>query len=141
MDETMNCQETEQLVLDAFETPLSATEREGLDEHCSHCLACAEFAAAQSELDQRLRRFITAPALNTEFRNHLMNSIRERPLATIPTWSPDVAYSVGTVVALIVSSIVLPFRHETVLTIGVLICVAAYLLQSFIFVFVNEPCD
>ena len=141
MDETMNCHETEQLVLNALLTPLSAAERESVDEHCSHCTACAQFAAAQSELDQRLRRFITAPALNTEFRNHLMQRIRERPRATIPAWSPDIAYSVGAFVALIVSSIVLPFRLETVLKFGVALCVAAYLLQSFIFVFANEPYD
>ena len=141
MDETMNCQEAEQLILDALETPLSAAERKSVDEHCSHCSACAQFAAAQSELDQRLRRFITAPALNTEFRNHLMQRIREGRRATIPAWSPDVAYSVGAFVALIVSSIVLPFRPETVLTLGVVICAAAYLLQSLIFVFVNEPYD
>ena len=141
MDGTMNCQEAEQLILDALETPLSAAERKSVDEHCSHCSACAQFAAAQSELDQRLRRFITAPALNTEFRNHLMQRIRGRQRATISTWSPDVAYSVGAFVALIVSSIVLPFRPETVLTLGVVICVAAYLLQLLIFVFVNEPYD
>ena len=141
MDETMNCQEAEQLILDALETPLSAAERKSVDEHCSHCSACAQFAAVQSELDQRLRRFITAPALNTEFRNHLMQRIRGRQRATIPAWSPDVAYSVGAFVGLIVSSIVLPFRPETVLTLGVVICAAAYLLQSLIFEFVNEPYD
>ena len=141
MDETMNCQETEQLILDALETPLSAAERESVAEHCSHCSACAQFAAVQSELDQRLRRFITAPALNTEFRNLLMARIRQRRRAARPAWTPDVAYGIGAFVALIVSSIVLPFKPETVFTLGVAICVAAYLLQSFIFVFVNEPYD
>lgn len=141
MDETMNCQETEQLILDAFETPLSAAERESVDEHCSQCSACAQFAAVQSELDHRLRRFITAPALNTDLRNLLMERIRQRPRAALPAWSPDVAYGIGAVVALIVSSIVLPFKPETVLTLGVAISLAAYLLQSFIFVFVNGPYD
>jgi anti-sigma factor RsiW len=141
MDETMNCQETEQLILDAFETPLSAAERESVDEHCSHCSACAEFAAVQSELDHRLGRFISAPALNSDFRNLLMKRIRRQPRAVLPVWSQDVAYGVGAFVALIVSSIVLPFKPETVLTLGIAICVAAYLLQSFIFVFVNEPYD
>jgi len=141
MNETMNCQETEQLILDAFERPLSAAERESVDEHCSHCSACTQFAAVQSELDQRLRRFITVPALNTDFRSPLMERIRQRPRAALAAWSPDVAYGIGAFVALIVSSIVLPFRPETVLTLGVTICVAAYLLQSFIFVLVNEPYD
>ena len=40
--------------------------------------------------------------------------------------------------ALIVSSFVLPFKLETVLTFGVATCAAAYLVESFIFVFVNE---
>lgn len=141
MDETMNCQETEQLILDAFETPLSAAERESVNEHCSHCSACAQFAAVQSELDQRLRRFITAPALNTDFRNLVMANIHQRPRPALHAWSPDVAYGIGALVALIVSSIVLPFRLETVLALGVTMSVAAYLLQSFIFVFVNEPYD
>jgi anti-sigma factor RsiW len=141
MDETMNCQETEQLILDAFENPLSATEREGLDEHCSHCSTCAEFAAAQSELDHRLRRSITAPALKPEFRSLLMARIRQRQRAALPAWAPDVAYVIGAFAALTVSSIVLPFKPETVFTLGVAICVAAYLLQSLIFVFVNEPDD
>ncbi len=141
MDETMNCQETEQLILDAFETPLSAAERESVDEHCSQCSACAQFAAVQSELDHRLRRFITAPALNTDLRNLLMERIRQRPRAALPAWSPDVAYGIGAFVALIVSSILLPFKPETVLTLGVAISVAAYLLQSFIFVFVYGPYD
>jgi hypothetical protein len=141
MDETMNCQETEQLILDAFETPLSAAERESVDEHCSHCSACAQFAAVQSELDLRLRRFISAPALNTDFRNILMERIRRKPRAPLPAWSPDVAYGIGAFFALIVSAMVLPFRPETVITIGIAICVAAYLLQSVIFVFVNEPYD
>ena len=140
MDETMNCQETEQLILDAFETPLSATEREGLDEHCSHCSACAEFAAVQSELDDRLRRSSTAPALKPEFRSLLMARIQQRRRAA-PAWAPDVAYGIGAFAALIVSSIVLPFKPETVFTLGVAICIAAYLLQSLIFVFVNEPDD
>jgi len=141
MDETMNCQETEQLILDAFETPLSAAERESVDEHCSHCSACAQFAAAQSELDRHLRRFISAPPLNTDFRNLLMARIQQRPRPALHAWSPDVAYGIGAFLALIVSSIVLPFKPETVLTLGVATCVAAYLLQSFIFVFVNEPYD
>jgi len=137
----MNCQETEQLILDGFETTLSAAERDSVDEHCSHCSACAQFAAVQSEVDQRLRRFITAPALNTDFRNLLMERIRRKPPATLPAWSPDVAYGIGGFVALIVSAMALPFRPETVITIGVAICVAAYLIQSFIFVFVIEPSD
>ena len=141
MDEMMNCHETEQLILDAFETPLSAAERELIDEHCSHCSACAQFAAVQSELDHRLRRSITAPELGTDLRNLLMERIRQRPRAALPAWSPDVAYGIGAVVALIVSSIVLPFKPETVLTLGVAISLAAYLLQSFIFVFVNGPYD
>ena len=141
MDETMNCQETEQLILDGFETPLSAAERESIAEHCSHCSACAEFAAVQSELDQRLRRSITAPALKPEFRSLLMARIRQRRRAALPAWAPDVAYGIGALVALIVSSIVLPFKPETVLTLGAAICVAAYLLQSLILVFVNEPVD
>ena len=86
MDETMNCQETEQLILDAFETPLSAAERESVDLHCSHCSACAQFAAVQSELDHRLRRLLTAPALNTDFRNLLMERIRQRPRAALAAW-------------------------------------------------------
>jgi len=137
----MNCQETEQLILDAFETPLSAAEQESVVEHCYHCSACAQFAAVQSEVDQRLRRFITAPTLNADFRNLLMETIRRKPRATLPAWSPDVAYGIGAFVALIVSVKVLPLRPEPVLTLGVAICVAAYLLQSFIFVFVNEPYD
>jgi anti-sigma factor RsiW len=141
MDETMNCQEMEQLILDALETPLSAAERESVDEHCSRCSACAQFAAVQSELDHRLRRFISAPALNADFRNRLMARIGQHPRPALHAWSPDVAYGIGAFVALIVSSIVLPFKPETVLTVGVAICVAAYLLQSFIFVFVNEPYD
>ena len=141
MDETMNCQETEQLILNALETPLSAAERELVDEHCSHCSACAQFAAVQSEVDERLRRFLTTPALSLGFRNLLMERIHRRPRAALPAWSPDVAYGLGAFVALIVSTIVLPFRPETVLTLGVVICVAAYLLQSLIFAFVNEPYD
>jgi anti-sigma factor RsiW len=141
MDENMNCQETEQLILDAFETPLSAAERESVDEHCSHCSACAHFAAVQSELDLRLRRFISAPALNTDFRKLLMERIGQRPRPALQAWSPDIAYGIGAFAALIVSAMVLPFKPETVLTIGVATCVAAYLLQSFIFVFVNEPYD
>jgi anti-sigma factor RsiW len=141
MDETMNCQETEQLILDAFETPVSAAERAALDEHCSRCSACAEFASAQSELDGRLRQSITAPAMNPEFRRLLMARIRQQRSAALPAWIPDVAYGIGAFVALIVSSFVLPFKAETVLTLGIAICVAAYLLQAFIFVFVNEPYD
>jgi len=141
MDETMNCQETEQLILDAFEIPLSAAERESVDEHCSRCSACAQFAAVHSELDRRLRRVISAPRLNTDFRDRLMTRIGQRPRPALHAWSPDVAYGIGAFVALIVSSIVLPFKPETVLTLGVAISVAAYLLQSFIFVFVNEPYD
>ena len=141
MDETMNCQETEQLILDAFETPLSAAERASVDDHCSHCSACGKFAAVQSELDHRLRRFIGAPTLNTDFRNLLMAKIYQRSHPAPHTWSPDLAYGIGAFVALIVSAVVLPFRPDTVITVGVAICVAAYLLQSFIFVFVNEPHD
>ena len=137
----MNCQETERLILDAIETPLSASERESVDEHCSHCSACAQFAAVQSELDHRLRRFITAPALTTDFRSLLTARIRQRPRPALHAWSLDVAYGTGAFVALIVSSIVLPFKPQTVLTLGIAICVAAYLLQSFIFVFVDEPYD
>ena len=137
----MNCQETEELILDAFEIPLSAAERELVDEHCSHCSACSQFAAVQSEVDQRLRRFITAPTLNADFRNLLMARIRQRPRPVLHARSPDVAYGIGAFMALIVSVMVLPFRPETVITVGVAICAAAYLLQSFIFVFVNEPYD
>jgi hypothetical protein len=70
-----------------------------------------------------------------------MARIGQRPRPALHAWSPDLAYSIGAIVALIVSSIVLPFKPETVLTFGVVTCVVAYLLQSFIFVFVNEPYD
>jgi predicted anti-sigma-YlaC factor YlaD len=139
MDEAMNCQETEQLILDALETPLSALERESVDKHCSHCSTCAQFATVQAELDHRLRQFITAPALSTDFQGLLMARLRQRPRAALPAWSPDVAYGIGALVALIAGTIVLPFKPETVLTLGAAICMAAYLFQSFIFVFVNEP--
>jgi len=137
----MDCQETERLILDALERPLSAAERESVAEHCSHCSACGRFATVQSEVDQRLRRSITAPALNIAFPKLLMKRIRQTRGATLPAWSPDVAYSIGAFVSLIASSMVLPFRPETVLILGVSICVAAYLLQSLIFVFVDEPYD
>jgi anti-sigma factor RsiW len=141
MDETMNCQETEELILDALDTTLSAAERESVEEHCSHCSACAQFAAAQSELDHRLKRCIIAPELDTDFRNLLMARIRQRKRAALPAWSPDLAYGIGAFVALIVSSIVLPFKTETVLTLGAAISIVAYLLQSLVFGFVNEPYD
>jgi len=141
MDETVNCQETEELILNAFETPLSTTEQNAVDEHCSHCSTCTQFAAVQSEVDGRLRQSIKAPKLNTDFPRHLMERIRRRQRASIPAWYPDVAYSIGAFVALVVSSMVLPFRPETVLTVGVSMCVAAYLLQSFILLLVNEPND
>jgi anti-sigma factor RsiW len=141
MDETMNCQETEKLILDALDTPLSASERESVDEHCSHCSTCAEFEVVQSEVDQRLWRLITAPELNSDFRNLLMERIRQRSRATLPAWHPDIAYGIGALVALIAGTIVLPFKAETVLTFGIAICIPAYLFQSFIFVFVNEPYD
>jgi hypothetical protein len=88
-----------------------------------------------------LRRLINPPALNTDFRNLLMARIHQRPRPALHAWSPDVAYGIGALVALIVSSFVLPFKLETVLTFGVATCIAAYLLQSFIFMFVNEPYD
>jgi anti-sigma factor RsiW len=141
MDETMNCQETEELILDALDTPLSASERESVDEHCSRCSTCAEFQSIQSELDHRLRQVITAPALTTDFRSLLAARRRQRPRAVLPAWSPDVAYGIGALVSLIASIIVLPFKPETVLTFGIAICIPAYLFQSFIFVFVNEPYD
>jgi hypothetical protein len=71
----------------------------------------------------------------------LRGSPPQRPRPALHAWSPDVAYGIGAFLALIVSSIVLPFKPEMVLTLGVATCVAAYLLQSFIFVFVNEPYD
>jgi hypothetical protein len=62
------------------------------------------------------------------------------PATELPA-GPDWQFESEHFVALIVTSIVLPFKPETVLTLGVATCVAAYLLQSFIFVFVNEPSD
>jgi len=138
MDETMNCQEMEQLILDALETQLSAAERESVGEHCSRCSACAQFAAAQSELDQRLQRCIITPALNADFRNLLRARIRQLPRTALPAWSLDVAYGIGAVLALIVSCVVLPFKTGTVITGGLVICIVAYLLQSFVYVFVND---
>jgi len=141
MDETMNCQETEELILDALETPLSTVEQQSVDEHCSHCLTCAQFAAVQAELDHRLGQFITAPALATDFQILLTARLRQRPRAALPVWYPDVAYGIGALFALIAGTIVLPFKLDTVLTFGIAICIAAYLFQSLVFVFVNEPSD
>jgi anti-sigma factor RsiW len=63
----MACPEFEDLILDYCEGASSPTDRALLESHIAACILCRESLAEQQELDLRLAKSLTQPALSPAF--------------------------------------------------------------------------
>ena len=128
----MDCRETQERLLESFESVLSPLEKGQLERHVSECPECEQFAALQSQLDLRLHQEITAPQLSSGFRASLQARIARERREPRPDWLPDVAHLAGSAVAIGSCVLLLPLPVPVVLGAGVLVAFLAYSLQTLL---------
>ena len=126
----MNCQQAQELILDAFEVQLSAEEQRKMESHVAACVNCSSFAQTQKTLERRLEAAIRAPELSPAFRSGLRQRIRSEPLTVWPDSMPDIVHLASCGAVTVACAALLPFPAVSVLAIGVVSTGVTYLFQS-----------
>ena len=128
----MDCRETQERLLESFESVLSPLEKGQLEQHVSECPECEQFAALQSQLDLLLHEGIAVPQLSSAFRAGLQARIAQERREPWPDWLPDVAHLAGSALAIGSCTLLLPLPVPVVLGTGVLVAFLAYSLQTLL---------
>jgi anti-sigma factor RsiW len=128
----MDCRETQERLLESFESVLSPLEKGQLERHVSECPECEQFAALQSQLDLLLHEGIAVPPLSSAFRAGLQARIAQERREPWPDWLPDVAHLAGSALAIGSCTLLLPLPVPVVLGTGVLVAFLAYSLQTLL---------
>lgn len=126
----MDCQEAQKTVLEGLDRALPAHEEQDLDLHLSVCAGCARFARVQRAIDRDLSGALSAPRLSTGFRASVSIQTSRREQSLWPYWLPDLAYLAGSVVAIGLCAVVLPFPVVATLSTGAGVAVASFFLQT-----------
>ena len=126
----MDCQQAQELILDAFEGPLSFQEQREVESHVGACVNCRSFAQSQKTLERRLEAAVRAPELSPAFRSGLRQRIRREPLTVWPDSMPDIVHVASCGVVTVACAALLPFPAVSVLAIGVVSTGVTYLFQS-----------
>ena len=126
----MDCQQTEEAILDSFEETLTPAVQRDVERHLTGCRSCSAFAATQQALDRALTRTIAAPEMGAAFRPQLRDMLTaQRP----PHWwdaLPDVVHLGSCAVATLVAAAVMPFNPMVVAAVGVGMTCASYMVLA-----------
>jgi len=126
----VDCQQAQELILDAFEAPLSAEDQRKIASHVAACVNCRNFAQSQKTLEGRLEAAVRAPELSPAFRSGLRKRIRREPLTIWPDSMPDIVHLASCGAVTVACAALLPFPAVSVLAIGVVSTGVTYLFQS-----------
>lgn len=126
----MDCREAQETILESFEKALSSNKEQDLDLHLSVCADCAHFARLQNTLDCQLSAAISAPRLSPGFRAAVSRRISRQEQTLWPDWLPDLAYLAGSVVAIGLCALILPFPVAATMSTGAGLAIASYFLQT-----------
>ena len=126
----MDCQEAQEIVLESFDNVLSHNNKRDLDLHLSLCAGCAHFAQLQNTLDYKLSAAICAPRLSPSFQAVVRTRISSQQQALWPDWLPDVAYLAGSIAAIGLCVVILPFSVAATISTGAGLALATYFLQT-----------
>jgi hypothetical protein len=101
-----------------------------VDHHLAECDNCRRFFETQRDLDLQLSLAISAPPLNPQFRQTLMEKAHREPYSVWHESLPDQAHLAGCVCATALSIWILPFSAGRVFLAGLAFTLATYFLQS-----------
>jgi hypothetical protein len=73
----MNCDESEELILESLETGGPGSRRTELEAHVAACPDCREFQQAQVRLDAALAKSIRRPSLSSGFSDRMLRQVDE----------------------------------------------------------------
>jgi hypothetical protein len=126
----MDCQETQETILDSFVESL-ATERDlAMENHLAGCETCSSFAEIQHTLDSRLAAAARLASPGPGFRASLRKRIQCDPEALWPDFLPDVAHLVGCALVIALSVFLLPFSPPSVILAGLVFTSGTYFFQA-----------
>jgi anti-sigma factor RsiW len=91
----MACPEFEDLILDYCEAAAPPADSALLEAHVAGCAGCRGYLAAQQELDLRLSKAITRPALSPAFARRLAARISGERRAPRFRWLPRMLDGIG----------------------------------------------
>jgi len=135
----MDCREAQETILESFDQAASSDKERDLDVHLSVCAGCGHFARVQRMIDCHLAAAISVPRLSPGFRVAVKARIRRQEQTLWPDWLPDLAHLAGSVVAIGLSAVVLPFPLVATVTTGAGLAVVSYFLQTELVGSLAEP--
>ena len=91
----MACPEFEDLILDYSEGAASPADCAMLDSHIAACVDCRAYLAEQQELERRLSKSLTRPALSPAFDSTLAARIATERRAPQFRWLPRALDAIG----------------------------------------------
>jgi anti-sigma factor RsiW len=91
----MACPEFEDLILDYCDATASPADSEMLQSHIAACVGCRDFLARQQELDLRLAKSLSAPALSPAFDQRLAGRIAAQRRSPEFRWLPRILNGFG----------------------------------------------
>lgn len=126
----MNCEETQETLLDSLDGPIAAEVHVVMEDHIAHCEACRRFAETQRSLDALLTAALPVMPLSPGFRSSLRMRLNDRQSSTWPESLPDIAHLAGCALAMALLLLVMPQYSRTVLLAGTGFTVVTYFLQA-----------
>ena len=110
----MECMGVREGILESFESPRPAAEREAIDAHVAACPECARFLEVQRRLDRGLSRYLAAPELDARLRAQLRDQMRKAPRPIWSDWLPAAVHFASCGVATAACVALLPFSPSVV---------------------------
>jgi hypothetical protein len=126
----MECHDVRDRILESFDQAPAPDLRAALERHLAGCQSCSSFARAQKMLDDRLGQLLVPPAISPAFRSHLRTRIAQEPASSRLDSLLELVHFASFGVATLVLAAILPVRPAVVISVGVAITLAAYVLMS-----------
>jgi hypothetical protein len=126
----MDCQETQESILDSLVESLATERYLAMENHFAGCETCSSFAKVQRTLDSRLAAAVPQVRLSPAFRSGLRKRIQCDPETLWPNFLPDVAHLLGCALVVVLSVFLLPFPLRSVILAGLVFTAGTYFLQA-----------
>jgi len=126
----MDCQETQECILESLVEPLEIAERRAMENHLAACDMCTRFFEIQRALDARLATALPPAHLSPSFRTSLRRRIHHVAASSWPDFLPDLAHLAGCAVAVVLLPLFLPWHAGTVVLVGAAFAAVTYFLQA-----------
>jgi len=128
----MNCELTQETILDSLTGPLPEERRISMESHLSTCENCRQFAAIQRSLDAQLAGALRPFDLSAGFRASLRERLRDDTSSRWRESLPDIAHLAGAAGGTLLLLLAFPRYSTTVALAGAAFTGATYFLQAVI---------